>query len=245
MKVSTPSVFLIKVTFGKFYLKLCQMNWIVAKSNVNGVVDELPSQKTIYTCLTINIWTRRCWHASTWFYALRGHPSKWWHQKWNRHQKFFTLLWTPLACRKCLEIAMQHTHFRAKSVKNDLKPTGFLNRNSHFEMEGVSILFRWCLLMLKIDILFILSIKDCMFITFTSGNIEGCYTAKFDSNGHTHTLEEAWLLVFGRSSKPFLSIGSSFEFKPNGFLYSVPNPPTRPCCILHQQFSLLPIVRIP
>jgi hypothetical protein len=33
--------------------------------------------------------------------------------------------------------AMQRTQFRAKSVKNDLKPTNFLKRNYYFEMKGV------------------------------------------------------------------------------------------------------------
>ena len=32
---------------------------------------------------------------------------------------------------------MQRTQFRAKSAKNDLKPTNFLKRNFYFEMEGV------------------------------------------------------------------------------------------------------------
>ena len=47
----------IKVTFGEVSLKLCQMNWNVARNNVNVVVGELPSQITDYTCLTIDIWT--------------------------------------------------------------------------------------------------------------------------------------------------------------------------------------------
>ena len=34
----------IKVTFGEISLKLCQMNWNVARNNVDVVVDELPSQ---------------------------------------------------------------------------------------------------------------------------------------------------------------------------------------------------------
>jgi len=33
--------------------------------------------------------------------------------------------------------AMQRTQFRAKSAKNDLKPTDFLKRNFYFETEGV------------------------------------------------------------------------------------------------------------
>ena len=49
----------IKVTFGEISLKLRQTNWNVAIINVNVVVDELPSQITIYTCLTIDIWTQR------------------------------------------------------------------------------------------------------------------------------------------------------------------------------------------
>jgi hypothetical protein len=32
---------------------------------------------------------------------------------------------------------MQYTQFRAKSEKNDLKPTDFLECNFHFEMEGI------------------------------------------------------------------------------------------------------------
>jgi hypothetical protein len=41
---------------------------------------------------------------------------------------FKTLLWTPLAHRKVLNLvrAMEGTQFRAKSAKNDLKPTDFL-----------------------------------------------------------------------------------------------------------------------
>ena len=43
-----------KVTFGEFFFKLCQTDWNVAKkSNANVVVDELPSQIAVYTCLTI------------------------------------------------------------------------------------------------------------------------------------------------------------------------------------------------
>jgi hypothetical protein len=35
------------------------MNHNVAKNNVNVVVDELPSQIAVHTCLTIDIWTRQ------------------------------------------------------------------------------------------------------------------------------------------------------------------------------------------
>ena len=35
--------------------------------------------------------------------------------------------------------AMQRTHFRAKSVKNDLKPKDFLKRDFYFEMEGAYV----------------------------------------------------------------------------------------------------------
>ena len=44
--------------FGEITFKLRQMNWNVARINVNVVVGELPSQITIYTCLAIDIWTR-------------------------------------------------------------------------------------------------------------------------------------------------------------------------------------------
>ena len=66
----------IKITFGEISLKLRQMNWTVARNNVNVVVDELPSQITIYTFLIIDIWTRQCRRTSTRFYALWCHPPK-------------------------------------------------------------------------------------------------------------------------------------------------------------------------
>jgi hypothetical protein len=62
--------------FGEISLKLRPTNWNVAKTNVNVVVDELPSQIIVYTRLTIDIWTRRRQHTSTRFYALRCHPPK-------------------------------------------------------------------------------------------------------------------------------------------------------------------------
>jgi hypothetical protein len=61
----------IKVTFGEISPKLRQTNWNVAINNVNVVVDELPSQISIYTCLTTSNWTRRCRCTSTWFGAIR------------------------------------------------------------------------------------------------------------------------------------------------------------------------------
>jgi hypothetical protein len=61
----------IKITFGEISLKLHQTNWNVANNNVNVVVDELPSQIIIYTCLTIDIWTRQRQRTSTWFSAIR------------------------------------------------------------------------------------------------------------------------------------------------------------------------------
>jgi len=65
----------IKITFGEISLNLHQTNWNVARNNENVVVDELPSQITVYTCLTIEIWTRRRQCTSTQFCALRCHPS--------------------------------------------------------------------------------------------------------------------------------------------------------------------------
>ena len=61
--------------FGEISLKLRETNWNVAKNSVNVVVvvDEVPSQITIFTCLTIDIWTRRRRRTSTRFYALWCH----------------------------------------------------------------------------------------------------------------------------------------------------------------------------
>jgi hypothetical protein len=43
----------------------------------------------------------------------------------------------PWLAVKRLVRAMQFSQFRAKSTKNDLKPTNFPKRNSYFEIEGV------------------------------------------------------------------------------------------------------------
>ena len=59
----------MRVTLGGIPLKLRQTNWNVARNNVYVVVDELPSQIIIYTCLTIDVWTRRRRHTSTRFYV--------------------------------------------------------------------------------------------------------------------------------------------------------------------------------
>jgi hypothetical protein len=94
--------FKIKVTFGEISLKLRQTNWNVARINVNVVVDELPSQITIFTSLTIDIWTQQHRRTSTWIYVLRCHPHKMAGFQTNWRQKLSTLLWTPLARRKTL-----------------------------------------------------------------------------------------------------------------------------------------------
>ena len=94
--------FKINFTFGEISLKLLQTNWDVAIIKVNVVVDELPSSIIVYTCLTIDIWTRRRQRTSTWFYALRCHPPKMAGFQWNWCQKISTLIWTPLARWKAL-----------------------------------------------------------------------------------------------------------------------------------------------
>jgi len=66
----------IRVTFGETSLKLYQTNWNVARFIVNVVADELPRQITVYTYLTIDIWTRHRRRTSTRFYVLRCHPPK-------------------------------------------------------------------------------------------------------------------------------------------------------------------------
>jgi hypothetical protein len=55
-----------EIMFGENSLKLRQTNWNVSRNNVNVVVDELPSQITTYTCITIDSWIR---HTSTRFYV--------------------------------------------------------------------------------------------------------------------------------------------------------------------------------
>ena len=59
----------IKATFCEMSLKLRQSNWNVVINNVNVVVDELPSQITLYNCLKFDIWTQRCRRTLTRFYV--------------------------------------------------------------------------------------------------------------------------------------------------------------------------------
>ena len=65
-----------KITFGEISFDLRQMKWNVAINNVNVVAYELPSKITIYSCLTIDIWTQQHQCTSTQFYALQCHLPK-------------------------------------------------------------------------------------------------------------------------------------------------------------------------
>ena len=53
--MNTPSISKQKVMFGEISLNLHQTKWNVARNDVNVVVDELPSQITVCTCLTIDL----------------------------------------------------------------------------------------------------------------------------------------------------------------------------------------------
>jgi hypothetical protein len=68
----------IKVTVGEISLKLRQTNWNVARDNVNVVVDGLPSQITVYTCLTIDIWTRQHRRTPRGFMRFGTICPEWW-----------------------------------------------------------------------------------------------------------------------------------------------------------------------
>ena len=54
--------------------------------------------------------------------------------------------------------------------------------------------------------------------------------------GHAHGLEEAWILVLIGHPHQFPGLALHSNVNPNGFLYPMPNPPTQPCCTLHQHF---------
>ena len=112
----------IKVTFGEISLKPCRTSWNVAKNNVKVVADDLPSQITIYTYLTTDIWTRWHWRTSTQFYALWCHPPKMVGFLWYWHQKLLTLLWTPLAHQEALSELCNTRNFMLKVWKMTLSP---------------------------------------------------------------------------------------------------------------------------
>ena len=107
----------------------------------------------------------------------------------------------------------------------------------HTLQKYKSIIFWWCLLMLKNDILLNLFIEYCMFITSTTKNLEKCSTTKLlIIIGHYHMLGKTWLMVLvghPHHSPPF-ALHSNLN--PNGFLYPVPNPSTQSCWTLQQQY---------
>ena len=104
-KLVTPSVSKWKLRLVKFFSNFAKRTRMLSKkkckNNVNVVANELPSQITIYTCSTIDIWTWWRRRTSTQFYALQCHPPRMVCFQRNWCQKF-TLLWTPLAHRKAL-----------------------------------------------------------------------------------------------------------------------------------------------
>jgi hypothetical protein len=110
----------IKVTFGEFFPKLCQMNWNVARNDVNVVADELPDQITFYTCF--KNWcldSTASTHINVVLFSPvpsaqnGGLPVKLTPKVFN-----FTMD-TPSAGKRLVR-AMECTQFRAKSAKNDL-----------------------------------------------------------------------------------------------------------------------------
>ena len=128
----------IKVTFGENSLKLRQTNWKVVIFNVNVVVDELSSQITVY--ILFNNWyleSTASKHINTVLCTLVSSAQNGGLLVKLAPEVFnFTMdthgspesPWREL-CDAC--------SFRAKSAKNDLKPTHFLKHNLYFETEGV------------------------------------------------------------------------------------------------------------
>ena len=106
----------------------------------------------------------------------------------------------------------------------------------HTLQKYKSIIFWWCLLMLKNDILLNLFIEYCMFITSTTKNLEKCSTTKLlIIIGHYHMLGKTWLMVLvGHPHHSPFALHSNLN--PNEFLYPVPNPSTLSCWTLQQQY---------
>ena len=76
-------------------------------------------------------------------------------------------------------------------------------------------------------------------------NFEGCSIAELIGIGHTHRLEETWLLVLGGDQHCSLPLVLHSNLNPNGFLYpNSLNPPIQPWCSLYQCFPLMPIAHI-
>jgi hypothetical protein len=99
---------------------------MLPKINVSVVVGELPSQIPVYTCLTIDTWTRQHRHTSTRFYALWCYPPEMPDFPVKTGAKSFQLYYRqPWLARKRLVRAMQCTQICAKITENDLKLADF------------------------------------------------------------------------------------------------------------------------
>ena len=96
--------------------------------------------------------------------------------------------------------------------KKNIVPWWCLHHITHYKKKLYCIW--WCLLMLEINILFNLSMKDCMFVTSTTVHSKGCldlivigyswaWGGLIIAVGHPHPLHTS-----------FHFIGSSFKFKP-------------------------------
>jgi hypothetical protein len=121
---------------GEISLKLHQMNLIVAKINWNIVANELPSQSVVYTCLTIDVWTRRRRRG---FMCFRCYPPKLAGFHWKLAPKPFDFImdtsgspesaqWEELCDAR---IFVQTVRKMTWSLRN------FLKRDLYFETEGV------------------------------------------------------------------------------------------------------------
>ena len=77
-----------------------------------------------------------------------------------------------------------------------------------------------------------------MFIASTTDNSKGWSTTKFDRNWAYSWAWGCWLLVLVGHPHHSPPLALHFKSKPTRILYPMPNPPTKPCCTLHQQFPL-------
>ena len=86
-----------------------------------------------------------------------------------------------------------------------------MSSSYHTQQEWESIVFRRCLLMLEIDILFNVFIKYCMFITSTTRNSKDWSIAKFESNWAYSWARGSIIIGVGWSSTSIPSVDSLFK----------------------------------
>ena len=118
--------------------------------------------------------------------------------------------WTYISMKEHLFYIIEEVYSQHHTIwslrKKTRVPSWCLHHIMHYE-SWIYCMWR-CLLMLEIEILFNLFVKDCMFTTPKTQSYEGCFIANFDCNLAYSRVWGSLTIGDGWPSTPFPFIGS-------------------------------------